>query len=144
MSTETETSRKNGAATALRRPWFRRNGAAGSRTREDEFTSEHHVYEPHAAGLPPLRSYVRELWRRREFAFELSRTRLRAQHFDTTFGQLWLILNPLLLGAVYFLLTTILHKHKHPQFFFAHLMAGLFLYYFLQQALTQSVKSVTS
>ena len=49
-----------------------------------------------------------------------------------------------LLGAVYFLLTSILHKHKHPSHFFAHLMAGLFLYYFLQQALTQAVKSVTS
>ena len=85
MSTETQTTRKNGAA-ALRRPWLRRDGPAGPRTREDEFTSEHHVHEPHVTGLPPLRSYVREVWRRREFALELSRTRLRAQHFDTTFG----------------------------------------------------------
>jgi teichoic acid transport system permease protein len=95
-------------------------------------------------GLPPLIPYAKELWRRREFARELSRTSLRSQHFDTVFGQLWLILNPLLLGLVYFLLTSILHKHKHPQYFFAHLMAGLFLYYFLQQALSQGVKSVTS
>lgn len=115
-----------------------------ARERENEFTTRRHVYEPHRVGLPPLVPYVKELWRRREFAAELSRTNLRAQHFDTAFGQLWLILNPLLLGAVYFLLTSILHKHAHPQFFFAHLMAGLFLYYFLQQALSQSVKSVTS
>lgn len=117
---------------------------ADAPTRENEFTTRVHVYEPHRVGLPPLRPYLREVWRRREFANELSRTSLRAQHFDTAFGQLWLLLNPLLLGAVYFLLTSILHKHKHPSHFFAHLMAGLFLYYFLQQALTQAVKSVTS
>ena len=110
--------------------------------RENEFTTRRHVYEPHRVGLPPLVPYVQELWRRREFAFELSRTNLRAQHFDTAFGQLWLILNPLLLGFVYFLLVDILHHHKNANQFFAHLLSGLFLYYFLQQSLTQSVRSV--
>jgi teichoic acid transport system permease protein len=110
--------------------------------RENEFTARRHVYEPHRVGLPPLVPYVQELWRRREFAYELSRTNLRAQHFDTAFGQLWLILNPLLLGFVYFLLVDILHHHKNANQFFAHLLSGLFLYYFLQQSLTQSVRSV--
>lgn len=110
--------------------------------RENEFTARRHVYEPHRVGLPPLGPYVRELWRRREFAVELSRTNLRAQHFDTAFGQFWLILNPLLLGFVYFLLVDILHHHRNANEFFAHLLSGLFLYYFLQQSLTQSVRSV--
>src|SRR5215218_8087957 len=96
--------------------------------REDEFTGVRHVYEPHAAGLPPLRSYVRELWRRREFALELSRTRLRAQHFNTAFGQLWLVLNPLLLAGVYFVLVDILRPRSGGLTFFAHLMACLFAY----------------
>jgi len=95
-------------------------------------------------GLPPLVPYIQELWRRREFAVELSRTNLRAQHFDTAFGQLWLILNPLLLGLVYFLLVDILHHHRNAPQFFAHLLSGLFLFYFMQQSLTQSVKSVVS
>jgi teichoic acid transport system permease protein len=112
--------------------------------RENEFTTRRHVYEPHKVGLPPLVPYVQELWRRREFAVELSRTNLRAQHFDTAFGQLWLILNPVLLGFVYFLLVDILHHHKNANQFFAHLLSGLFLYYFIQQSLTQSVKSVVS
>src|SRR4051812_40652486 len=71
---------------------------------DDEFTSEHHVYLPHRVGIPPVRSYLRELWRRREFAYELARTNMRAQHLDTTFGRLWLILNPLLLAGGFFLL----------------------------------------
>ena len=33
--------------------------------REDEFTGERHVFVPHNVGLPPLRSYVHEVWRRR-------------------------------------------------------------------------------
>jgi len=84
-----------------------------ARERENEFTARRHVYEPHRVGLPPMIPYVQELWRRREFAVELSRTNLRAQHFDTAFGQLWLILNPLLLGFVYFLLVDILHHHAN-------------------------------
>jgi ABC-type polysaccharide/polyol phosphate export permease len=115
-----------------------------TRERENEFTARRHVYEPHKVGLPPIVPYMRELWRRREFAVELSRTNLRAQHFDTAFGQLWLILNPILLGFVYFLLVDILHHHKHANQFFAHLLSGLFLYYFLQQSLTQGVKSVVT
>ena len=62
--------------------------------------------------MPPLIPYFRELWRRREFAFELSRTDLRAQHFNTVFGQLWLVLNPLLLACVYFVLVDILPGHS--------------------------------
>lgn len=111
---------------------------------EDEFTSQHHVYEPHKVGLPPIGSYVRELWRRREFAVELARTNLRAQHFNTVFGQLWLVINPVLLAGVYFVLVDILRSGSRGDEFFALLMAGLFAYYFLQQSLQQGVRSVTS
>ncbi|HEX2086651.1 MAG TPA: hypothetical protein VHF89_13290 [Solirubrobacteraceae bacterium] len=111
---------------------------------EDEFTSEHHVYEPHRVGLPPLRSYVRELWRRRDFAIEMARTNLRAQHFNTVFGLLWLVLNPLLLAGVYFVLVDILRGGDRGEDFFAHLMAGLFAYYFVQQSMQQGVRSVVS
>ena len=52
-----------------------------SHRREDEFTTQRHVYEPHRVGLPPLRPYVRELWRRREFAFELFYTHTLGQEF---------------------------------------------------------------
>jgi teichoic acid transport system permease protein len=111
---------------------------------DDEFTAEHHVYVPHRVGLPRLGPYVRELWRRREFAFELSRTDLRSQHFNTVFGQLWLILNPLLLACVYFVLVDILRARTGGIEFFAHLMAALFVYYFVTDAIRQAVKSVTS
>src|SRR6266498_772399 len=136
MSTEPQPSDKNGAVATMRRPRGRRIGRGGL-TREDEFTGQ-----PHAAGLPPLRSYVRELWRRRQFALELSRTRLRAQHFDTVFGQLWMVLNPLLLAGVYFILVDILRPRSGGLTSFAHLMGCLFAYYFVSTSLREGVKSV--
>jgi teichoic acid transport system permease protein len=114
------------------------------RPREDEFTAERRVYEPHKIGLPPIGPYLRELWRRREFAREMSRTTLRQQHYNTVFGQLWLVLNPVLLAVLYFILVDILRAGSRGPEFFAHLMAGLFAYYFVADAMRLSVKSVTS
>jgi len=112
---------------------------------EDEFTTEHHVYLPHRVGIPPVRSYLRELWRRREFAYELARTNMRAQHLDTTFGRLWLILNPLLLAGIYFLLVDIISRGPgRGSTFLAHLIAGIFAYYFISGAVREGAKTVVS
>ncbi len=109
--------------------------------RDDEY-GERHVYLPHKVGLPPMRHYLGLVWKRREFAFELSRTTMRAKHFDTAFGQLWLLLNPLLLGSVYFLLVDLIRHHPRPLSFFAHLLGGLFLYQVLQTGATEGSNSV--
>src|SRR5215213_6881909 len=112
--------------------------------REDDFTGERHVYVPHSVGLPPLGSYMHELWRRREFAVELAKTKLREQNFDTVFGQIWLVLNPLLLALVYFILVDILRaSDSRNSEFFAHLVAGLFAFTFIHNAMTVGVRSVT-
>ena len=112
--------------------------------RENDFAEEHHVYEPHLVGLPPLGQYLREAWRRRAFAFELSRTKLRAQHYNTVFGQLWLVLNPLLLAMVYFILVDIIRGGSSQPGFFAHLVAGIFAYHLVSDAVRQGTKSVVT
>jgi len=112
--------------------------------REREFNPELHVYEPHVVGLPPLRPYVRELWKRREFAKELSKSKLRGQHFNTAFGQLWLVLNPLLLALVYFILVDIIRGGSSRPGFFAHLVAGIFAYHLVSDAVRQGTKSVVT
>ena len=112
--------------------------------RENDFAEEHHVYEPHLVGLPPLLPYIREAWRRRAFALELARTRLRAQHFNTAFGQLWLVLNPLMLACVYFILVDILRGGSSRPGFFAHLVAGIFAYHLVSDAVRNGTKSVVS
>jgi ABC-type polysaccharide/polyol phosphate export permease len=110
---------------------------------DDEFFAERHVYEPHKIGLPPLVPYVRELWRRRDFAREMAKTNLQSLHFNTLFGQLWLVLNPLLLSGVYFILVDILRRGAGRPGLFAHLLAGIFAYHLVSDAVRQAVKSVT-
>jgi len=101
------------------------------------------VYEPFRAGLPPLRKYWRSLWLRRTFISEYSRSELREQHFDSIFGQLWLILNPLLLSGVYFLLIVIIGG-SGGAIRYGHLTASLFLFYLVSNSLSGGVKSVTA
>ncbi|MBI3429096.1 MAG: ABC transporter permease [Actinobacteria bacterium] len=99
------------------------------------------VYEPFKAGLPPLRRYWRLLWARRAFISEYSRSELHEKHFDSVFGQVWLILNPLLLSGVYFLLIVIIGGQS-DKFRYGHLTASLFLFYFVANSMTAGSKSV--
>lgn len=101
------------------------------------------VYEPFRAGLPPLIRYWKSLWSRRTFIAEYSRSELREQHFNSLFGQLWLILNPLLLSAVYFFLIIII-RGSSDETRYAHLTATLFLFYLVSNSLSSGVKSITA
>ena len=101
------------------------------------------VYEPHRAGLPPMRPYLTELWQRRHFAVELSRAQMRAANSGTFFGQVWLVLNPLLLASVYFVLVNVLASKPKGMEYFAHLTGGLFLFYFVSTSMTTGASSVT-
>jgi teichoic acid transport system permease protein len=116
---------------------------AASREREQDFNPVYHQYGPHKAGLPPLLSYFRELWRRREFAAEMSRASLRGANINTFFGQAWLVLNPLFLAAIYYLLVTIIRQRNDPDFF-THLTCSLFAFTFVQTAVSTGAKSVTA
>jgi ABC-type polysaccharide/polyol phosphate export permease len=117
---------------------------ASARVDDDEFTTSVHVYEPHHTGLPRLRPYLRELWHRRQFVAELSRTNMRAAHTNTVFGQVWLVINPLLLACVYFVLVMIISGGSRDAAFFAHLVGGLFAYYYFSGAVTTEAGSVVS
>jgi teichoic acid transport system permease protein len=101
------------------------------------------VYEPFRAGLPKLGRYWKSLWSRRTFIAEYSKSELREQHFDSVFGQLWLILNPLLLSGVYFVLIVIIGGATDNGRY-VHLTASLFLFYLVANSLTGGVKSVTA
>lgn len=101
------------------------------------------VYEPFRAGLPPLGAYLRALWARRSFIAEFSRSELREQNYGSVFGQLWLVLNPLLLSGVYFLLIYIIGG-QNDSTRYGHLTASLFLFYLVSNSLTGGVKSITA
>jgi len=90
-----------------------------------------------------MREYMRSLWGRRTFIAEFSRSELREQNYGSVFGQLWLILNPLLLSAVYFLLIYVIGGSSDSTRF-GHLTASLFLFYLIANSLTGGVKAITS
>ncbi|RMB61225.1 ABC transporter permease [Tessaracoccus antarcticus] len=100
------------------------------------------VYTPHKAGLPDLREYFTELWKRRDFAKELSDTNMRASNTNTVLGQLWLVLNPLMLAGVYYLLIFIISGSKTADF--AQITSGLFLFFFISGVITSCATSVTN
>lgn len=111
---------------------------------EGEFNPVYHHFGPHRAGLPKLGSYFRELWHRRTFAAEKSKAEMRSANSMTVFGQLWLVLNPLLLAGVYFVLVTIIRRgSEDPAERFTHLTCGLFAFTYFQACCSTGAKSVT-
>lgn len=118
-------------------------GGPSTVAQEDDYFGEYHVYKPHRTGIPNLKIYVREILKRRQFAAEMSRSSMRAAHTDTFFGQIWLVLNPLLLALVYFILVDVLSGGKgQGAAFFAQLCGGLFAFYFVSGCITNGGTSV--
>jgi teichoic acid transport system permease protein len=110
---------------------------------QNQWAEETHVYEPHVTGIPPVRQYFSEVWKRREFALELSRTQLRAQQYGTVLGQIWLVLNPVLFALVYFVLIDIVRAGDQEPAVFAHLLAGVFAYHLVTTAIREGAISLT-
>jgi teichoic acid transport system permease protein len=104
-----------------------------------------HVYEPHKASLPPLKPYLREFWNRRRFAYELSRATQKANHFDSALGALWLVLNPMLLGFVYFLLISVLSGGVGDwQANLGRILIGIFTWYYASNSMNLGSASITA
>ncbi len=102
------------------------------------------VHEPHKGNLPPMKAYLREVWNRRSFAVELSRSNLRAANYDTMFGQLWLVLNPFLLAMVYYFAWGVIAggaKGGGAEFL-SFLFGGLFLYYYTRNSMGLGAGSI--
>jgi len=105
------------------------------------------VYEPSTFGLPPLRPYVRSVWERRAFIWEMARTKLKAEHYNTVFGQVWILLDPLLMAAVYLLLRTVIRPMGSAEerwALIAHLIVAIFFFSFVRKAVNFGSKAVTS
>lgn len=101
-----------------------------------------HVFQANVTGLPHLPTYFRQFRDRMEFAKQMSRTTLRVQQADSSIGKIWLVLNPLMLsGVYYFLIVAIGSKNQGPGFF-AHLVSGVFIFYFVSGCMLNGAGSV--
>ena len=108
-----------------------------------DWDAELQVYEPHRAGLPALKPYFRDLFGRLEFAAEFSRAEVKASNSQTVFGQLWLVLNPLLLSLVYYILVNLLSGKSGGLSSLGHIVGGIFIFYYFSGSVATGAGSVT-
>lgn len=93
---------------------------------------------------PPLISYLKQTWERRDFAFAMARFRLQAGQEANRLGMVWLVLRPSLNAAVYGLIFGVLQGARRPPDYIAYVVVGVFLFEFFSQSLTQGAKSITN
>lgn len=94
---------------------------------------------------PSLARYARELWSRRSLLNYLTRTRLKAQHYDTTFGKAWLVLGPLMMAGVYMLARGVMRPsgdEEHARMVIAHIVMGVFIFQYVAGGITTGASSV--
>ena len=93
----------------------------------------------------PLRSYFSDMWARRHFAMAVPAGELKAQHQDTLLGQVWHLVNPLLLTGVYWLVFgTIFTREAGTSGvpYVAFLVAGIIPFQFTQKSLLQGARLI--
>ena len=103
------------------------------------------VYEPTVTGLPPLRRYFAGVWERRPFIWHLARTDMKSQHYDTVLGFVWLVADPLLLAATFYLIRAVFKSGgtaDQNRYLIAHLIMGVSLFYFVRDVLQGSAQSI--
>jgi teichoic acid transport system permease protein len=94
---------------------------------------------------PSLARYARELWSRRSLLSYLTRTGLKAQHYDTTFGKAWLVLGPLMKAGVYMLARGVMRPAgdaEHARMVIAHIVMGVFIFQYVAGGITTGASSV--
>jgi teichoic acid transport system permease protein len=79
---------------------------------------------------------------RMPFAWAKAKSDLRAQHLDTALGQLWTVLNPLLLGLVYALLISIFIGRELDLVTLTRVLGGLFAFYFTRGVISGAASVV--
>lgn len=90
-----------------------------------------------------LRNYLVDLWSRREFAWYLAAGNLKARNASTALGLFWWVLNPLLLGLVYFLVFGLIFAgDSRPDDYVAYLLSGMFVFHFTHQSMTGGANSI--
>lgn len=95
-------------------------------------------------GKPPLRRYLRDIWERRQFAIASAFGELRSQHMDTTLGNVWHLLNPMLLIGVYYLVfDVILNFTRGIENLIGFLAIGVASYQWSQKSITSGAKSIS-
>jgi len=103
------------------------------------------VYEPTVTGLPPLRAYLENVWDRRLFIWHMARTKMKAQHYDTVMGVVWLIVDPLVMAATLYLVRAVFRSTGPPAqqaHVIANLIMGVSFFYLVRDIVQGGAMSI--
>lgn len=91
-----------------------------------------------------LAGYFRQVWERRQFIWSIAAGNLRSQHLDTTLGNLWHVVNPLLLLAVYYFVFGVIIDRTSEDIpnFIGFLAVGIFVFNYCQRAISGGASSI--
>ena len=93
----------------------------------------------------PLGYYLREIWRRRDYMVQVPLNDLRSQNAHTLLGSVWLVLNPLLQVAVYFLVFGIIMPiDRGVDSYLVFLTIGVFTFFYSQRVISDGARSVVN
>ena len=82
---------------------------------------------------------MQALWSRREFAWYMAMGNLRARNASTVLGLVWWVINPLLMGLVYYVVFgQILGVARD----LSYLLAGIFVFYYTATSITTGANSI--
>ena len=96
-----------------------------------------------ASKIPNLWDYLKSTWRRKDFIAELADARSTQQYSDSLLGRVWQLITPLLNAAIYYLIFgVLLGTSKGIENFTAFLVAGVFVFNFMQVTVTAASGSI--
>jgi teichoic acid transport system permease protein len=105
------------------------------------------VYERTRTGIPPLRRYFGGVWKRMPFVWHQARSDMKAENYDTVLGQVWLVINPILIAAVFIFGRSILRPLGSPEerdYLISHLIMAIFFYQYVASSLQSGAKAIVS
>ena len=93
---------------------------------------------------PGLWKYLKQVWDFRHFIIFDSKSRIAGESSDDNLGRVWMVLNPILQGAAYFLVFGVmLDTSRGIDNFIAYLIIGVFMYRFTASTITAGSKAIS-
>lgn len=92
-----------------------------------------------------LRDYLAEMWRRREFAITVPLGQLRAQNQASALGQVWHLLNPLMLIGIYYLIFGVIlgvEGRRGVEEYLPFLIVGIITYNYTRSTVQAGAKMI--
>jgi ABC-type polysaccharide/polyol phosphate export permease len=103
------------------------------------------VYRAGGGVGAPVMRMVDDIRIKRTLIWNLARSDLKSENYNTLFGQLWLILNPLLLAGDYVLGRSVIRPMGNPaerNYLICYLVMGVFFFQFTSKAESSGSRSI--